>query len=78
MRNPKKNANEIIRIDEAGVCARMIYSTPMRLEFYEITYINLKVTHSYYYLWPLVFLSFCNMLTLVNDFEMSQSDSSFS
>lgn len=50
MRNPKKNANEIIRIDEAGVCARMIYSTPMRLEFYEITYINLKVTHSYYYL----------------------------
>lgn len=36
MRNPK-NANEIIRIDETGGCARMIYSNPMRLESCEIT-----------------------------------------
>lgn len=36
MRNPK-NANEIIRIDETGVSARMIYSKPMRLESCEIT-----------------------------------------
>lgn len=32
--------NKIIRINETGLCDRLIYYTSMTLPFYEITYIN--------------------------------------